>query len=281
MVAEQLEELLDSMYRETVLPPEQLNDFQVRVLPHLGYVAVERRVNPREVKRYLNTYTLQTLVRPELDRDTVLTLQTLIFRYEWRPLYDAILTDSMLFVDALKRYREGDDFAFEDLAAEMKVLPAGLGEFLRSGAADALCRHDSLDPYLSSLESTGTIPRWLSEAYGDLGRLRAEIRRVRAIEGPTEQDGVHIATIAKEVLSRLSGAGNLVGESRAAQLEGVLRQLRTLAQQIEARAGGDNSPDAPAGPLISTTATKMYEISSGVYRELRALRDATAPAPVS
>ena len=85
MVAEQLEMLLASMYSEAHLPTQQHDDFQNRVLPHLGYVAVERRVNPREVKRYLNTYTLQTLVRPELDRDTVLTLQTLIFRPTWRP----------------------------------------------------------------------------------------------------------------------------------------------------------------------------------------------------
>jgi hypothetical protein len=115
---------------------------------------VERRINPREVKRFLNTYTLQMLVRPELDRDTVLALQTLLFRYDWRTLYDAILTDSTLFIDALQRYRGGEDLAFEDLSPELTVLPAELGEYLRQPAAEALTRTLSLDPYMSSLETS-------------------------------------------------------------------------------------------------------------------------------
>jgi hypothetical protein len=40
-------------------------------------IAIQRRVNPREVKRFINSYTLQTLIRPDLKPEAVLALQTL------------------------------------------------------------------------------------------------------------------------------------------------------------------------------------------------------------
>ena len=64
MLPGQLDELLHSMYREASLGPAQLADLERLVRPYLSYVAVDRRVNPREVKRFVNAYTLQALVRP-------------------------------------------------------------------------------------------------------------------------------------------------------------------------------------------------------------------------
>jgi hypothetical protein len=154
MVPEQLDDLLKSMYGEATLHSSQLDDLRERVSPYLKYVAVERRVNPREVKRFLNAYTLQTLIRPELDRDTVLALQTFTFRYEWNLLYDAIFSDSAAFIDALDRYRQGEDDAFKDLLPDLEVLPISLAKYLRSPQAEPLLHHRSLDRYLSSLRET-------------------------------------------------------------------------------------------------------------------------------
>ena len=154
MVPEQLDDLLKSMYREAALGQRQLRDLQVRVRPYLEYIAVERRVNPREVKRFINAYTLQTLVRPELDPDTVLALQTLAFRYEWQAFYDVIFTGRVSFVEALRRHRAGKGGeAFNDLLPTPKALPNSLVSFLRSDDAEPLVRYDSLDPYVSSLHS--------------------------------------------------------------------------------------------------------------------------------
>ena len=60
MIPQQLDDLLTSMYREAGLDEKQLDDLRGRVRPYLNYVAVERRVNPREVKRFINTYIIQT-----------------------------------------------------------------------------------------------------------------------------------------------------------------------------------------------------------------------------
>ena len=196
------------------------------------------------------------------------------------PPYEAILTDSILFIEALKRFREegGDDFAFEDLSDDMKVLPAGLGEFLRSAAGEALVRYESLDPYLSSLESTGTTPRWLSEAYGDLGKLRTEIRRIRQIATPTKQDRAQLAKVAKEAGSRLSTVSSLVSERQMAYLQNLLRQLESVAQDFDVPTGADSPVSEPESSLVKKAADKMFDISNSVYRELRSFREATAPS---
>ena len=59
MLADDLDALLLSMYREAKLGPSQRKDFNEKVRPYLDFVAVERQVNPREVKRYLNAYTVR------------------------------------------------------------------------------------------------------------------------------------------------------------------------------------------------------------------------------
>ena len=150
----QLDDLLGSMYCTSGLEPAQIDDLQQRILPYMQYVAVERKVNPREIKRFINAYTLQTLIRPELDPDTVLAVQTLAFRYEWRSFYSAMLTDSAKFIQMLRLYREGVNGAFGALSSELLSPPVDLAEYLNSSSAEPLIRYGSLDAYLSSLRAT-------------------------------------------------------------------------------------------------------------------------------
>ena len=243
LLSEQPNALLKSMYTEANLSPAQLEDFRDRVYAHLRYVAVERQINPREIKRFLD-HTLQTLVRPELDRDCVLPLQTLLFRYDWRTLYDWILTDSMLFVDALIRYRDGEDHAFEDLSPELRVLPLELGEYLRLDVAEPLCRNATLDPYISSLEAASTTPPWLTESYQYIGRLRKQVRRARA-DSPSVEDRLQLAGTAKEVVSRLRRmTSQMGGNSNMSQL---LNQIEARVAELEVRDGDETSRQLDAG----------------------------------
>ena len=59
MLPVQLEDMLESMYAEAEITGGQLTDLRTRVRPHLEVIAVQRRVNPREVKRFINSYTLR------------------------------------------------------------------------------------------------------------------------------------------------------------------------------------------------------------------------------
>ena len=115
MTTQQLDELLTSIESEAGVEGDQLADLKGRVRNYLRFVAVDGRVNPREVKRYINAYTLQVLIRPSLDRDTMLALQSLAFRGDWQDAYELVLAYPEVFVDALRRYRAGESGALEDL----------------------------------------------------------------------------------------------------------------------------------------------------------------------
>lgn len=273
MLADDLRALLHSMFREARLGDDQKTDFNDRVRPYLYYVAVDRRVNPREVKRFLNAYTVQTSVRPDLNRDAVLALQTLTFRPSWQTVYDAILTDSVLFVNALKRYRNGEDSAFADIHPELAVIPADLADYLRSKCVEALCRQTSLDKYLSSLESTGRMPRVLDEAYQVLGRLRSVLRKALTGPAPTQASGNEVVSVAKEVTALLQerGLDTVAGPVSRIQplLEDINRLIESLASGL--RSYVDRSADA-TGQEIRQAAKSIYDLTDQLYRELRSLR---------
>lgn len=276
MVAEQLNDLLEAMYNEAKLSPGQLSDFRQRVAAHLQYVAVRGQINPREVKRFLNTYTLQTLVRPHLQRDIVLPLQTLAFRYDWRVLYDAILTDSILFSDALIRYRNGDDRAFEDLSPELGTVQDELATYLRSAAVDALAGADSLDLYVTSLESTGRTPSWLTSAYREIGRLRLEIRRIRAIDSPTDSDRDALNRTASEVASKLQSQLSPDVPGFPAALPALLEEIRTIVDPAQAAPQPGSQGDLQQ--LIADSLARLDDVATRIYRTLRISRSALAPA---
>jgi hypothetical protein len=280
MLPRQLDDLLDSMYREASLDQAQLDDLTSRVRPYLRYVAVDRRVNPREVKRFINAYTLQTLIRPDLDPDTVLALQTLAFRYDWAEFYDAILTDSALFVDALRHYRQGQDgrsFPFEDLAPGLTDLPPSLASYLRSQHAEALTRHPTLDTYLTSLRSYHSVNQWELDAFRQIGSLRRDIRLALGSSAPV-RSARSVAATAAEVTDRVYGS--LAGRS-SAQLDG----LRSAIELVRSAAAlvTDGFKDAGDGdPDQREVRAALAELSAAVDRvreELRLVRDFSVLRP--
>jgi hypothetical protein len=269
MVPQQLDALLAAMYQEAVLGSTQLEDLKKRVHPHLGYVAVERRINPREVKRFINAYTLQTLIRDDLDRDTLLAVQTLAFRYEWELLYDVLLADSSLFVDALRRYRNGEEHALEDLSPDLANLPADLAGYLRSACAEPLTRHASLDTYLSSLQAhTEPHNTWLLGAYRPVGKMRREARRVQAAArlGQREADGL-AKIVATESASLPSLFGQGAGKEAGPRLLQRVEKLQTLGRELTAGSGGP-SDEAVLRPLVNDLNDELERL----YRDLQALR---------
>jgi hypothetical protein len=168
MLPDQLDDLLESMYEKAGIEGDQLRDLQQRVRPYLGQIAVRGHVNPREVKRFINAYTLQTLIRDDLFPEVILALQALAFRREWAAAHELVNSHPKEFVAALRRYRTGNYREFDGIPADPDF-PVDLAEFLRSPQAEKLAEQESLDPYLSSLRST-RIQRIPGEAHGLRGR---------------------------------------------------------------------------------------------------------------
>jgi KAP family P-loop domain len=171
MLPQQLNELLDAMYKQAKLEPEQQEDIHEHVRPYLRRVAVNARINPREVKRFINAYTLQTIVRPGLEPAVVLALQTMAFRFDWQDAYDAISADPDQFLSDLRRFRRGDQNAFQGSLSGLESPSSELSDYLASPLAEPLAAADSLDPYLSSLRSAHGVDPWFADALGALGRL--------------------------------------------------------------------------------------------------------------
>ncbi len=280
MLPRQLDDLLVSMYQEASLEQAQLDDLTKRVRPYLDYVAVGGRVNPREVKRFINAYTLQMLIRPDLDRDTVLALQTLAFRHDWAEFYEAVLADSALFVDALRRYRRGqgsDHLSFGDMAPGLSDLPPSLASYLRSERAEALTRHPALDMYLTSLQSYHSVNQWELDAFRQLGSLRREIR-LALDGGDAVRSARSVAATATTVMDSLSGS--LVGGS-SAQLYGfksAIEQVRSVAARVTDRVKGSQENN----PHETEVRTALDELNAAVERareELRLIRDSSILRP--
>lgn len=193
MLPMQLDDLLKSMYTEAGIAPGQLSDLDTRVRPYLEVIAVQRRVNPREVKRFINSYTLQTLIRPGLKPEAVLALQTIAFRPDWQPWYEAISARPNEFKTAIKKYRDDAeefyDFTDAHYGKEVQLL-SGKKEidcigaeddfrsishadlkftndiriFLSSDLMTTLLKQPDLDPYVSSLQSAAERPLRLKPA---------------------------------------------------------------------------------------------------------------------
>jgi hypothetical protein len=262
-----LDNLLESMYTEAELGPQQVDDLRTRVRPFLDYIAVEGRINPREVKRFINAYTLQMLVRPGLNRDTVLPLQTMVFRSDWEVAHGALLADSEIFRDAVKRYRDGADEAIEDVWPRdaRPPMPADFIRFIRSPHAGPLGEAHDLEAYLFSLQSTrGSNPR-LIQMLGDVGRLRRLVREAGGLQVTGDESG-RIASEISEIIGRSADEPLEVHPNDRARIVGLLERLGEDARRL--------SPDekGPGIELDRNLLTRMSETVEQLQQELTVVR---------
>jgi hypothetical protein len=269
MVPGQLDELLDWLYKYGKLSPQQQDDLRMRVSRYLGYVAQDGRLNPREVKRFINAYTLSRMIRTDLDADTLLALQTMDFRTDWEVLYDSVVVgEPEIFSAALRKFVTGDDHAFEDLWPEIGVLPRDLSSFLRSPEAAALQRPD-LGSYVTFLETTGTAQSWVNDAIRDVGSLRAELRAVELDMQFGSQGARDIATNMTDVLAKLSGHQNT-----AVGLTGPLDRLRALVTELAPPTTPDGDAATSAADVERWRSRAAAETDT-IQQELRLVRRAT------
>lgn len=272
MTAVQLDDLMKSIYTTAGLGPAQLDDLENRVRDYLGYIAVEGRINPREVKRFINAYTLQTMIRPKLDQDTVLALQTLEFRRrDWEAVHDIVLAESDVFLNALSHYRTGDDNAFENLWPQLGPLPSDLIRYLRSPAAEPLTRQSNLDEYIYSLHATGNYNSALNEAYREVGQLRKELRRV------TTEVRALGDTTASAPASEMSGAVAKLASFALQQKDNrrIVRIVETL-QRAVAQLLPSPAQESTAPGDIAEWVRATGETVDQLQRELRVIRDSSA-----
>jgi hypothetical protein len=233
----QVDEFLTTL-GDADLSAEQRDDLWKRVRPHLDNVITKAGVNPREIKRYLNSYTIQLKINPELDPDVVLGLLTLSFREEWRPAYEVLLAEREVFTDAVRRHLDDKPNAVTNLWPELAATPPSCFAYLGSLGLPLL-HVPSLDPYLHSIESTESTHPGLIDAYRVVGDLRGVLREIADTATPDRQR--ELQSDFRELLPSLPSALNrLPGNEPAAQLRA---DVDTLVRRLD--------PTELAGHLVS------------------------------
>lgn len=270
----QLGELLAWMDKHGKMSEAQRADLLQRVRRYLRYVAVDGRINPREIKRFVNAYTLQRMIRPDLDPGTVLALQTLDFRRDWEEASDLLLSEPDVFVDALRQYRDGNSRAFENIWPELAVLPPELAAYLRSGEAEPLSeKKEDLERYLFSLESTSRSLPWLPRAIREVGQLRQLLRDVPATARFGDEGAVRLAEQLRVVLDRLVGYADTAGEKWVGPDRYVQRLTELAATLTPAadRSGTGTTPEA-----LDAWKDQAQHTVDALHQELRLIRRSSA-----
>jgi ABC-type dipeptide/oligopeptide/nickel transport system ATPase component len=276
----QLDQLVGWLDNNAALSDWQRTDLNGRVKNFLSYVAKEGRINPREVKRYINAYMLQRIIRPELEADTTLALQTMDFRKDWERFYEEIvLAEPADFLKALKSFRDGERSAFEDVWPDVGVLPMDLSEFLRSPLTESLSSADDLERYISSLETTRSTQSWVQDAMYNVGLLRRHLRD----DVPDSFDSPETHTVAQKllaVLGRLDSYAMTSGAS-AAQLTSLLQKLRDQFKLLAVPPlviEGAPAEKSPADRMEKWKKETAAHIDA-LQQELRLIRRSSAVAP--
>jgi KAP family P-loop domain len=268
-----LVELLRVMEQQGGMADTQRDDLRNRVRRYLPYVAPEGRVNPRDVKRFVNAYTLQRLIHPALHADTVLALQTLEFRRDWEEVYDVLLAEPSDFVDALRRYRdEGETHAFENLWPHLAVLPVDLVDYLRSNEAQPLTAEGDLQRYVSSLKSARSTQPWLHDAIRDVGQLRKAVREVPTSIQFGSPEAKETAERIQGVLSRVEGYEDPVTPN--GRLGPQLRRFKGLLNELAPPS--DSTPPDTAEEQVEAWKGKTQQCVDALHQELRLMRRASA-----
>jgi len=205
----QLDEFLNAVYKESQLSDEQTADFTSNVTPHLRYIVAEASVNPREVKRYLNAYTLGRKIKPSLDPNVMLALQTIAFRRDWETVRRAILSYREIFTQALRRRIVDQDLtAITDLDPTLTGIPDSFVNYVSdTNPGAALLGSQNLDEHIYSGEATrSSLSHAFLDAIRDVAKLTKQLRQLQVAPA----DPTFTQTYSSQALtaqSKLADAG--------------------------------------------------------------------------
>jgi exonuclease VII small subunit len=233
-----LRELVDAL-SETLSPPQRA-DLATTVRHHLLYMTDRDSLNPREVKRLINAYTLQMkLLQPlagePVSPDTVLAIQLIGFRADWQHLYDALVDEPAMFARDMKDVIDHD--RTEMLVGDRREpIPPGLLAYFR-GPAKPLLTQPSLTRYVSSAEQTSTTGRGSLEARRAVRRLKDLFRT--AIEQKRLDN-------QSAVLEEIGGVRQLVSSISpdVSTLEKLVSELEEIVRKVEPSAKPDELVEA-------------------------------------
>jgi hypothetical protein len=218
----QIDELFGNLVTTNGLSGDQAGDLNAFVRPHLDSLSDDGTLNPREVKRLVNAYTLQmkllsSKLGPGLDGNVVMALQTMSFRSDWRTLYDEFIAAADEFKVALQEgLLPGEDAARTWVDGDEILIPPSFTAYLR-GPGRALLSCPDLGVYVTSAEYTRSSHPGIREAQQAIRKLRRAMLRLvdNQLDTVAATDAQGQTDLLGGLLERLP-SGPLLGDAQAA-----------------------------------------------------------------
>jgi KAP family P-loop domain len=241
---EELDLFLNFVADSPDLPKGQADDLRKVVRRHLRHVVGDEPVNPREVKRLINAYTVQMKMlerkfgaAEQPKADVVLALQAMTFRVEWKDLYDLLATDPSVFVEALRDALSDDARRTELwLSAERVHLPQSFINYVNGVAAPLL--QEPLARYVTSIESTRSTDQGVLDALRTVWQLRQVIGQLGTPGGPPMEARDLLQEKTRRLIENAKRLGNY---PLAKDLAREANELKLLADQFLSEV----TPDTP------------------------------------
>jgi hypothetical protein len=220
----------------------------------------ESGVNPREIKRYLNAYTLGFKIRPNLDRKIALALQTIAFRRDWEVVRRAVLSYRGIFTDALRRQlTENDANAITDLDPSLTGIPDSFFSYVSPGSpGENLLNASNLDEYIYSGEATrSSLGPMVLDAIRDVAQLNKVLRAVSPEQDVKSNEVEAYISAVRSALSRTQQLGD--------------QRLREIAQTWTGHLDNPGISKAVFGDRQQVNKTWLTEEENLIRREINQL----------
>jgi len=261
-----LEEFFGELLDNAPLEEAQRTHMRDQLGPHLEFLSGKRAVNPRELKRMMNAYTVQAKMlsakmRDDFEPQALVVLLTIRFRTEWARLYEALAADPSGFLQVLggQLDQPGGRVLDEPIPPDFVTYVKGTGKRLLQG---------DLEPYLSSVEATHAGDPAVGEALKVARSLQAEIASLE--QEPTD--------VARE--SAVAGSVSLLTSevSRTSTSSAAAEMARKLVLDLETAV---SQLSRTTGPDRAAAVARLKAIADDVLDALRELRQQTATGAAS
>jgi hypothetical protein len=259
----QLDDLVRRLVGARSLPRAQERDLSGRILSHLQYFSDESGINPREIKRLINAYTLQTkllsLKLGEVDRDSVLALQVMAFRPDWERIWKRLEADPEGFMDRLNQGLK-DASAADTVWVEGEPLPPRLVDYIKKGPAKPLLANKKIKAYLSSSQASHSSDPLVLQAQAAVDALT---RLLRGINDTTDR-----ANLSASLHGELDALNSAISKVSWGQ------ELKPLFSRLEADATALTQADPDRAPPAITEWSQGFRARlDRLDNDLRELRD--------
>ena len=271
----ELKTLLEAYLAEAGAPQGQRDDVLGPVREHLDYLVAGNPINPRDVKRYINSYTIISSIRPGLNPKVILALQTMSYQTDWSDIYESLLSFRSLFVVALQRFLSGDLEALENLDDRLASIPPEFVDYVRGPAQALTTIADTIEDYIYAGETTKATgdPSFI-DAIFDLTKIRG-----RMSDLPTQLGEADVTTVMsigndlKHLGERLRSRSmsDAAAEYAHRELSDVAGRVLAVADQLKARTAGTTTAALTPhpGPLDYDWAPLIARIKALIPRLIR------------